>query len=792
MAPRHMPVPIDTIDTPTDIEETVDLLVIGGGVAGVCAAIAAARNGCETALVEMDQYLGGNSGPLLGVHVSGAHSFHPYASETGIIEELELEAARQGAKTRTWGHHYNISHQWEMVLEQGLLNAGVRVHRRHQARRALTEGRRLVGVVVLDNEHFLTRTFRVRHGVIDASGDGIVARDAGASFMRGTESRDRFGERSGAERASPDTMGTSITALVRKCSRPVQFVMPPRFAARAAAEGPPERIRGAASWDPAAECCFLWVTESGGNRDTLLDAAEIRDELLYQLYRTWDNIKNHSFPEKARNWELLWVSPKSGKRESHRFLGDYVLTQSDVESGRPFPDSIGYGGYGVDIHEPHGTGARIIFHSIPPLWNFPYRCCYSKDFDNLWLAGRLMSVSHLALGTVRLMRTLGAIGQGVGTAAALAREQDCSAAEIGRRHIERLQQTLLRQDATILTAVNRDPADLARTARVSATSEMRHGAERIADHLPLDVPRGVQLWDWAPTLESAEFAVRNTAGEPRTLHLRCGLFERPRPWKAPGERIPFRHLHHIGSAGNRMEWGSDNTVAKFAPVAESAASVPAGFEGWVRFEFPGPIETAPVDAASDETRYNLLLDACPGIEIGVDPLCYDFALRTWLPPDADAFEVDAGSHAFRISPAPLYGEAANVIDGHNRRFSTNPVHAWLSDFDQDLPQAVTLTFPEPVGTGRVHLTFDTLERGYLDAPINCGERFARRCVTDYRVEVQTPAGEWREVVRVRDNVQRFRVHRWTPCSATALRLVVERVREPRWRARVYEIRVYAE
>ncbi|NOY82366.1 MAG: FAD-dependent oxidoreductase [Kiritimatiellaeota bacterium] len=784
MGPLHTSFPID-------VEETVDLLVVGGGIAGVCAAIAAARNGCETALVEMDQVLGGNSSPLLGVHVSGAHSFHPYASETGIIEELELEAARQRAKTRTWGHHYNISHQWELVLERGLRDAGVRIHRRHQARRALTEGRRMVGAVVLDNEHFLTRLFRVRHGVIDASGDGAVARDAGASFMRGTESRERFGERSGAKRDSADTMGTSITALVRKCNRPVEFVMPPRFAARAAAEGPPEKLAGAASWNADAECCFLWVTETGGNRDTLLEAAEIRDELLYQLYRTWDNIKNRSFPEKARNWELLWVSPKSGKRESRRFIGDYVLTQTDVESGRPFPDSIGYGGYGVDIHEPR-TGAEIVFHSIPPLWSFPYRCCYSRDFDNLWLAGRLMSVSHLALGTVRLMRTLGAIGQGVGTAAALARKLDCTAAEIGRHHNQSLQQTLLRQDATILTATNRDPNDLARTATVNATSEMRYGAGRIAGYLPLDLARGVQLWDWAPALESAEFAIRNRANASRTLRLQCELFEGPKPWKAPEERVGFRHLGRIGSAGNRMEWGSDNTLAKFAPIAESAVTVPARFEGWIRFDFPKTIPLPAVDPTSDENRINLVLASCPDIELGVDPHFYDFALRLWAPPDSDAYEVTADCHAFRVTPAPPYGEAANIVDGHNRRYSTNPVHAWLSDFDRELPQAVTLTFPEPVTAGRVHLTFDTIERAYRDAPINCGERFARRCVTDYRVEVKDPTGSWHEVVRVRDNVQRFRVHTWTPCGAAALRLVVEGVRDPRWRARIYEVRVYAQ
>ncbi len=775
---------------PVDEVVSTDLLVVGGGLAGICAAIAAARNGCETALIEMDPVLGGNSSPLLGVHVSGAHSFHPYASETGLIEEIELEAARQRARTRTWGNHYNISHQWDLVLESFLRGAGVRVFRNHQGRRAGTEGRRITSVLALDTEHFRTRLFRVRHGVVDASGDGVVARAAGASFLWGTEARETFGERSAPEIASRDTMGLSITALVRRCSAPVPFVMPPEFAERAGLEGPPPPLDGyPPSWDPTAECCFLWVTESGGNRDVIRDAADIRRELLYQLYRTWDTVKNHRYADLARNWELTWVSPKTGKRESHRFLGDYVLTQTDVENARPFPDSIGYGGYGVDIHEPVGRGTRIVFHSIPPLWEFPYRCAYSRDFDNLWLAGRLMSVSHLALGTVRLMRTLAAIGQGVGTAAAIARRRGCTAAEVGRDHLEELQQTLLAQDATLLRVANRDPEDLARRARVTASSEMRHGAERVSGFLPLDVPRGVQLWDWAERFDTVEFFVRNPSARPHLLTLALELYEAPAPWKPDRPAGVFPHLRGR-SAPNRMEWGCENSRAAFTEIARTGAAVPAGFEGWVSFVFEPPRFAIPKDPASDETRYNLVLDPCPGVELGLDRHWYDFALRLWLPEGQDCCRVDGDCHAFRLRPAPPYGEAANVLDGHHRRYSTNPVHAWLSDVDLPLPQDLTLTWDEPQEIGRVQVTFDTIERAYRDAPINAGEPYARRCVSSYRLEALAAQG-WREVAAEADNCQRHRVHRFPPVRARALRLTVRAVRdEAAFRARVYEVRAY--
>jgi hypothetical protein len=772
------------ISLPIDAEVSCDLLVVGGGMAAICAAIAAARNGCDTCLVEMDQVLGGNGGPLLGVHVSGAHSFHPYASETGIIEELELEAARRRGKTRTWGVHYNISHTWDLVLQDKLEEAGVRVFRRHQGRKAIVEGRRVTGVVVLDNNTFQTKLFHTRHGIIDGSGDGEVAASAGASFLWGEDAEETFGERSAPAEATRNTMGISLTALVRKCAEPVDFVLPPQFAARAAAEGPPPKLTGyPSSWRPEDEFCFLWVTESGGHIDSIRDAAAIREEILYQLYRTWDNVKNHSFPDLARNWELTWVSPKDGKRESRRFVGDHILTQTEVENATPFADAIGYGGYGVDIHEVDGIRAKVVFHSIPPLWSFPYRASYSRDFDNLWLAGRLMSCSHLALGTVRLMRTLACIGQGVGTAAALAKQHGCAAAEV---NADELQQTLLRQDATILTAANRDPDDLARTATVSATSEMRHGATRVAGRLPLDIPRGVQLWDWAESLRSVRVFVGNPSNRDQKLTLRLQLFEREQPWKLERER---RSMRHIAGHQNRMEWGSDNALDACREIAVAQAVAPAGSEGWLTFSFPSPIAMIPVDPNSDENRCQLLLDACPAVSLGLDSHHYDFAIRVSQPDGAEEYATAADCHAFALDPAPLYGEAANVTNGWNRRFSTNPVHAWLSDIDAPLPQSLELAFPNPTDLASVQLTFDTIDRAYQDAPINCDEAHARRCVTNYRVEAETATG-WTTLVEENDNYQRHRVHVFAPVPATRLRLTILAVRDPQYRARVYEIRAY--
>ena len=200
--------------------------MIGSGVGGCCAAIQAARLGCDVVLVEKDDVLGGNSGPNLGIHVSGAHSFHPYGGETGVIEELELEAAWLHAKIHTYGMHYNIARQWEALLYNKMRQSGVRVFRRNYAKLPIMEGNRIRSVVVEDLATFKTRRIDVGVCVIEASGDGQVAFKAGADFRMGRESNGEYGERSAPDDADSITLGTSITALVRKASHPVDFAPP--------------------------------------------------------------------------------------------------------------------------------------------------------------------------------------------------------------------------------------------------------------------------------------------------------------------------------------------------------------------------------------------------------------------------------------------------------------------------------------------------------------------------------------------------------------------------------------
>jgi hypothetical protein len=777
-----------------DVIET-DVLVIGAGVAGVCAAIQAARLGCVVVLVEMDEVLGGNSGPNLGIHISGAHSFHPYGGETGIIEELEERAAQHGAKIHTYSMHYNISRLWEAELYSALREAGVRVYRHCYAREPIMEGERIAAVLVEDMATFSTRRILVRHCVIESSGDGHIAWRAGAACRQGREGHAVYGERSAPAVGDTITLGSSITALVRKTNRPIPFVPPPGTPPFEAGYGyagvgtDGTCLYAHSMWHPEAEFCFLWHTETGGQLDTLRDEHEIYDELLRQLYSAWNHIKNVAHAAEARNWELVWVSPKAGRRESRRFLGDYVLTQSDIEAGTSFADAVAYGGYAIDIHNPSGarrTQVDIVFCAIPPLYAIPYRALYSQNVANLLLGSRCLSASHLAHGTTRLQRTLGTVGQAVGVAAALCRRYDCTPRQVYEAHLDELQQTLLRHDATVLNVPNRDPHDLARQAALSASSEEEHGVTQLQDWLPLDCERGVMLWDWAPELREVSLYLRNAAAEPRPLTLTLSGYHAERRWKHHDEARPPISL----SAGNRIEWGNMDRVAAFRLAAQAWAIAPAHFEGWLRVPFSDVIEMMPVDPTCDEDCYALTVTPAADVSWGRDGRYVDYLRRCERLPGADRYTLYEEAHLVRLAPCPRYGEAANVTDGHHRRYSSNPVHMWMSARGQPLPQSLTLRWAAPQRFDCVQLTYDTLYRSYVDMPINReGLGAAGMCVRDYDLQVETLTG-WQTLLSERGNTLRQRVHRFPAVESAALRLVVLATQEPGWEARVYEVRVY--
>ena len=461
---------------------THDVVVIGGGVAGVCAAIQSARLGANTALVERELVLGGNSNSSFCLHIEGASSNHKYGNETGIIEELEAEAVVRGAFMPAGGGQPSyFNSRWSEILLQACEDSGVIVYLKTFATRARTRGGRITSIVAEDMLGKRQLGLRARHVFIDASGDGQVAAAAGAEFRMGREARSEFGESFAPEIADRRTMGNSLMFMMRNARRPIAYVPPPGTPVYETDEDLPMGYHSA--WDPSLDLPLIWTAEYGGHLDTIADGDEIYRGLLRMVHGIVDHLK-HRGDHGADNFELFWISPYMGKRESRRFVGDHVLSQRDLFEAPDFPDRVGYGGRAVDLHEVNedGSKCRVHFYGTPPLYSIPLRCLYARNPANLLLAGRIISGTRVALGSYRVMKTLATTGQAVGAAAFLCKQHGAGPRRIYEDHIGELQQLLLREDATILNLGNDDPADLARTAALRASSATPdHPAANLVD-----------------------------------------------------------------------------------------------------------------------------------------------------------------------------------------------------------------------------------------------------------------------------------------------------------------------
>lgn len=447
-----------------------DLVVVGGAVTGVCAAIQAARLGLKTLLIEREIVLGGNASSLFRLHLEGANSPANYARETGIIEELEADAMFEGAFLEPSGHmHGFFNALFSDILARKCREAGVHVLNKTVVTGVETQDARVTRIHAYDMLGHERIDIEVGGLVVDASGDGAVALEAGADFRMGREARSEYDESFAPEKADNRMMGSSLMFLMRDTGRPIKYVPPPGTPVFRTKEDLP--MYSPSAWDPTSQLAMIWTTEYGGHLDTMFDDRAIYEGMLRNVHGIVDFLKNRG-DHGAENYELFWISDFIGKREGRRFLGDYVLSQNDLFGPTDFPDTVAYGGRSVDLHEVTDDEAqyKVIFYGKPPLYGIPLRCLYSRNVDNLLLAGRLISGTRVALGSYRVMKTLATTGQAVGAAAYLCTRQKISPRELAAAP-EELRQLLLKEDATILNATNQDPNDFALTARVSASSE---------------------------------------------------------------------------------------------------------------------------------------------------------------------------------------------------------------------------------------------------------------------------------------------------------------------------------
>lgn len=462
------------------MKKTYDVAVVGGGMSGVCAALASARHGAKTALIQDRPVLGGNASSEIRMHICGAsrEGNRKNARETGIIEEIMLEN-----QARNPQHSFSVCDTilWEKTRYQE--NLDLFLNTRFLS--AKVENSRIRSVIA--HQTTTEKDFEFEAKVwIDATGDGMLAERAGAVVMRGREGREEYGESLAPDKPDRYTMGNSIMFTARDMGRPMPFKAPPWAYHYDDADIPGHQNHNHGRVVEATS--GYWWLELGGDRlDSLEDGEEIRDELLRTLYGIWEHLKNQD--QGCGQLALDWIGFLPGKRESRRIKGEYVLTQNDLTNGRRFEDDIAYGGWHIDIHPVGGFAAFGDFRPKRPeeeqikmlkqLYGIPYRCLLPINVSNLLMAGRAISVSHIAFGSTRVMATCALVGQAAGTAAAMAAEGGVCPREVD---VDALQQTLMQDDCYLPGRAHGRLGDRIARADLSASSHQAGcGIEKVRD-----------------------------------------------------------------------------------------------------------------------------------------------------------------------------------------------------------------------------------------------------------------------------------------------------------------------
>lgn len=269
----------------------------------------------------------------------------------------------------------------------------------------------------------------------DCTGDGTIGYLAGADYRMGRESREEFGESTAPEVADKMTMGASVQWYSVETDKKTTF---------------PAFNYGADFNELNCEKVTMgeWTWETGMNYDQITEFERIRDYGLMVVYSNWSYLKNELKENKSfGNRKLGWVAYISGKRESRRLMGDYILKEDDLRRYVVHEDGSAATTWSIDLHYPDPQNSRNFkgneFKSIAKHINIhpypiPYRCLYSRNIDNLFMAGRNISVTHVALGTVRVMRTTGMMGEVVGMAASICKRHNITPRCVYRYHLNEL------------------------------------------------------------------------------------------------------------------------------------------------------------------------------------------------------------------------------------------------------------------------------------------------------------------------------------------------------------------
>ncbi|MBI4979507.1 MAG: FAD-dependent oxidoreductase [Spirochaetes bacterium] len=762
----------------TYIDKKYDLVVVGGGIGGTIAAITASRRGLKTALVDNKAGLGGNASSEIGVSIDGSTFFGFFANmrEGGPVEELkEMIAA--------------VDPYFRNTQNSGILlfwceKEKVDVYSELNVHGVQTDKRRVVSVT--GSQSGTERNYRFTAAqFVDATGDGTVAFLAGCGFMQGREAKKTFNEVLAPDKADQGIMGASLLYRASEKSHPTVFRRPEWAYEYKTPDDLPFRLTMGKGPQPMGH---WWIEYAGDKNDPIGEYETIRKELLKCVYGVWSYFKND--PERnMANYALDTVSITPAKRESRRIIGDYILTERDITERRHFDDAVAYAGWNIDIHVPGGFKSRFkpnIHAFFPWVFTIPLRTLYAKDMDNLWLVGRDMSVSHVALGATRLQGTIGTTGHAAGIAAAIAFTKTLSARETAKTYYKTVQQEILKDGSFIPGVTSDDAADHARTASVTATSSIPLTFERADDWIPVGKGRSLSFPVTAGSVDTIVMPLRNTGTAKTDVTLFFSQCNHPNHF-----------THHTPLAQQTVSLAPGVHDVSFTvnaknlhPGLYAVLVMTDGTVEWLRSRiepygaYTGYYDPERYFTPSKDTKENL----------------YAVQKTIMVTPDAKPVEwhrifrhrvyhygrsLDRGNPALpfvEITPRQNPYAPANITSGVSHTDALPDL--WISDPSQPLPQDITLSWEKPKRISSVRIVFDT----DLDMPHPAIEPI------DYMVKSYTLSvlsdNKWKTIVTVEDNRNRFKSHDFAPVKADAVKLTVTSVHAGGTSARVFEIRCY--
>jgi len=685
-----------------------DLVFIGGGIAGTCGAIAAAREGLKVILVQDRPVLGGNASSEVRLWILGATSSmgnnNRWSRESGVLSEILIENMYRNPD----GNAIILD---TILLEKVKEEPNLTLLLNTAVYEVVKSAPDVISQVIGFCSQNSTRYILSAPYFCDASGDGIVAFQAGAAFRMGAEAKDEFDEGFAPDKEYGELLGHSIYFFTKNAGRPITFTAP-SYALKDVSS-----IVKYRSYEISEHGCKLWWLEYGGRLDTIHQTEEIKWELWKVIYGIWDHVKNSGKYPEAENLTLEWVGHIPGKRESRRFEGDYILSQKDVVEQREHPDAVSYGGWSLDLHPADG-----VFSDRPGcnqwhskgVYQIPLRCMYSKNIKNLWLAGRIISASHVAFGSARVMATVSYSAQVLGLATQYCLKNGITPSNLANSEKVQELRLELMQRGHFIPGLEPQKTNLAHKAGLGASSEFRL-TELIADGKwqkleystaqLLPVAQGDQI--------KISFEIDAVESTNLTLQLRVSASA----INYTPELILESRDMTVPVGKSKLNIDFDHTISEEQYV----------FVCILKNELVS-IQTSNMFLSGTMmlmNRYNKAV-ATSGVQLPPDGIGID-SFEFWLPSRRPASQ----NLAFKLAEGLKPFKVSNLVNGFCR--PTNAANAWVADLNDNNPNVI-LRWDEAVQIKRIVLFFDSDFDHPLESTLRVHpERVVPHTVRNYKI-----------------------------------------------------------